>query len=157
MLIKSININNLRNIKQAEIKPGPGLNVFYGDNGAGKTSILESLIILAKGRSFRSGNTGALIGPEGDSFRVVAALEDQEQNLHKVGLERSGNDWKARIDGSDARQLSDLASLMPLVLLEPNSHLLVSGAPEGRRKPLAEKPRSSRPAADQSRDFSDGC
>ena len=51
-----------------------------------------------------------------------------------MGLERHGKSWKARKDGRDLSLLSELTRDLPLVLMEPNSHLLISGAPDGRRR-----------------------
>ncbi len=136
MLIKTLKINNLRNISTAEIEAIPGLNVFIGDNGAGKTTVLEALLILAKGRSFRTGQIASLIGPDSDQIRVVATIAGQEKRDITLGIERSVQDWRARQDGESLKQLSDLAEFLPLVLMEPNSHLLVSGPPEGRRRYL---------------------
>ena len=53
-----------------------------------------------------------------------------------MGLERSGKQWRARINGRELNQLSTLLRELPLVLMEPNSHLLVSGSPETRRRYL---------------------
>jgi len=134
LFIKSLNINNLRNLKTVSINLHPELNYLLGDNGAGKTSVLESIVVLAKGRSFRSGQITSLLGPDSEQFRVVATTIHQDKKQQILGIERSRNEWKARNNGEDVRQLSDLASHMPLVLIEPNSHLLVSGPPEGRRR-----------------------
>lgn len=134
MFIKSLNINNLRNLKSVSIELSPGANLLVGDNGAGKTSVLEAMVVLAKGRSFRSGQIGALVGPEEDHFRVVATTQPSEGKDQTLGIERSTTEWRARHNGQDVRQLSDLAEHLPLVLIEPNSHQLVSGPPECRRR-----------------------
>lgn len=134
MLIKSLNISNLRNISSATIEPHPEINIFHGDNGAGKTSIIEALVVLAKGRSFRSGQFTALVGPDGERFRLVATLETDGGLQRRIGLERSLKEWTGRIDGRDVTQFSELSAHMPLVLVEPNSHLLVSGTPDVRRR-----------------------
>ena len=134
MPVKSLQINNLRNIQSAEIEPHPHVNIFFGANGAGKTSVIESLVVLAKGRSFRSGNTSALIGPNGDSFQVVAEIAANAAPICRMGLERSANEWRARINGIDVKQLSDLAPQLPFILVEPNSHQLVSRSPDIRRR-----------------------
>ncbi len=111
-----------------------GLNYLVGENGAGKTSVLESIVVLAKGRSFRSGPISALIGPKEDRFRVVATTQHVGEKQQTLGIERSRQEWKARKSGENVRQLSDLAIHLPLILIEPNSHLLISGSPEGRRR-----------------------
>ena len=136
MRVKSISINNLRNISSAQIDLNPSLNYFVGNNGAGKTSVLEALSVLSKGRSFRSGQISSLIGPENSSFQVVSKIESQDGNPHQLGMERDENGWSARHNGEDVSQLSELTQLLPHVLLEPNSHLLVSGPPDGRRRYL---------------------
>jgi DNA replication and repair protein RecF len=58
----------------------------------------------------------------------------QSGRIHKLGLERSGAHWKARKDGQDLQLLSVLTRHLPLVLMEPDSHLLISGSPDGRRR-----------------------
>lgn len=136
MELKSFKINNLRNIGDAEIDASGPLMVFVGDNGAGKTTVLEGLVILAKGRSFRSARTASLIGPLGDAFTLLARVTHQQGADHSLGLEKSTQQWRARRDGTEVSQLSQLAADLPLVLLEPNSHALISGGPEIRRRHL---------------------
>lgn len=136
MRVKSLNINNLRNISSTKIDFDECLNCFIGDNGAGKTSILEALSVLSKGRSFRSGQISSLIGPDSKTFQVVCKIENQSGDTHQLGMERDASDWFARHNGEDVSQLSELTQLLPYVLLEPNSHTLVSGPPDTRRKYL---------------------
>ncbi len=136
MWVKSLNINNLRNIVSTQIVPNQCLNCFIGDNGAGKTSVLEALAVLSKGRSFRTGQTASLVGPEGENFQVISTIENQAGAIHQLGMERGADYWSARHNGEDVTQLSELTQLLPHVLLEPGSHTLVSGPPDGRRKYL---------------------
>ena len=136
MFIKTLQIENIRNLARVDIKPNPTLNILFGPNGAGKTSVLESLVVLSRGRSFRTNQANELIGPEGNSFRVFAESLNHAGKINRLGLERSGKHWRARKIGDDLSQLSQLTRDLPLVLMEPNSHLLVSGPPEIRRKYL---------------------
>jgi len=136
MRVKSLNISNLRNIASTQIDPVCGLNCFTGANGAGKTSVLEALVVLSKGRSFRSGQISSLIGENTKTFQIVSTIESLGGNTHKVGMERGNDSWTARHNGEDVTQLSELTHLLPYVLLEPSSHTLVSGPPDGRRKYL---------------------
>lgn len=136
MFINRLQIENLRNLARVDIDPEPKLNLLIGPNGAGKTSIIESIVVLSRGRSFRTTQASELIGPESDTFRVFAKSTDQASKTSRLGLERSGKHWRARKDGVDLNQLSKLTRAMPLVLMEPDSHLLVSGSPDIRRKYL---------------------
>jgi DNA replication and repair protein RecF len=134
MRVRSLSLDNLRNVASARLEPSSGFNLLFGDNGAGKTTVLESLVILGKGRSFRGGTIAGLIGPCQEAFRVVADIEDDDGSTHRVGIERTREGWRGRLDGADLQQLSEPASLFPLVLMEPTSYLLVSGSPDVRRR-----------------------
>ena len=141
MIIQKLQISNLRNLAQVELAPHPSLNILYGENGAGKTSVLEGLAVLSRGRSFRSNKIAQLIGPESDRISVFAALEEELSEAApgspvRLGLERSANEWQGRRNGQDLQQLSDLADSLAVVVMEPNSHALISGAPDGRRRYL---------------------
>jgi DNA replication and repair protein RecF len=136
LFIKKLQIENIRNLARVDIEPNPRLNILFGINGAGKTSVLESLVVLSRGRSFRTNQANELMGPEGASFRVFAETLNHSLKSSRLGLERSGKHWRARKNGADLPQLSQLTRELPMVVMEPNSHLLVSGPPEVRRKYL---------------------
>jgi DNA replication and repair protein RecF len=132
--INNLRIENLRNLASVSLRPHPRLNFIIGDNGAGKTSILESIVILSRGRSFRTIQATELVGPEQKTFRVFSETASDDGKTSRLGIERTGKHWKARKNGQDLAQISQLTRSLPLILMEPNSHLLVSGAPENRRK-----------------------
>ena len=136
MIISRLHIENLRNIAEAELVPHCSLNYFCGENGAGKTSVLESLSVLSRGRSFRTNQATELTGDQGATYRVFAEGTDIEGGIHRFGLERNKGHWKARLDGKDVGQLSQLSRFLPTVVMEPDSHQLVGGVPEFRRKYL---------------------
>lgn len=136
MIVSTLHIENLRNLAQVAIELHPRLNLFHGPNGAGKTSVLEALVVLSRGRSFRTSQAGELVGPADRTFRLFAVTEDARGVTHRLGLERSGRRWRGRMDGADLTQLSQLTRSLPVVVMEPDSHLLVGGAPEMRRKYL---------------------
>ena len=118
MVIQELRIENLRNLASAHLRPNSCLNVLYGDNGAGKTSVLEALVVLSRGRSFRTTQAAELIGPEHSTFRVFANVLDSKGRVQKLGLERSGKRWRGRRNGEDLQQLSQLTRSLPLILLE---------------------------------------
>jgi DNA replication and repair protein RecF len=134
LIVRKLKVENFRNLGLVEIEAHQHLNYIHGANGAGKTSILESLVVLSRGRSFRTTQAAELIGPDNGTFRVFALVESNSGVLHRLGLERSGKRWRGRMDGADLSQISQLTRCLPLVLMEPDSHLLVSGPPEVRRR-----------------------
>lgn len=133
MYITHLRIENFRNLELVEIQPEAGLNYFYGENGAGKTSLLEALFLLSRGKSFRTSSSDELIRHQAETFQVFMEVRVGEVK-HRLGLERSKKSWRARKDGQDVALLSELSRALPIVLMEPNSHTLVSGSPEGRRR-----------------------
>ncbi|MEE4216621.1 MAG: DNA replication/repair protein RecF [Xanthomonadales bacterium] len=136
MIIRKLRVENLRNLASVELEPHASFNYIQGENGAGKTSVLESITVLSRGRSFRTSQATDLTGPRERKFRVFAEVCDEQGSVSRLGLERAGTHWRGRLNSADVKQLSQLTRRLPIVLLEPDSHLLVSGPPEIRRKYL---------------------
>lgn len=135
LVIEQLAVENVRNLKQTELKPHPGINLITGANGAGKTSLLESIYILGRGRSFRSRRSSDWITRGESVARVVAKTRVQQsgKNTTTLGLERDRSAWQARINGKPVTSFGTLSRHLPLVMFEPNAHELISGAPEQRR------------------------
>lgn len=133
MSLDRLQIRGFRNLQPTSLNPGPGVNWLYGDNGAGKTSVLEAIFLLARGRSFRVRPVGAVIQHGQKSLQVVA--RQRERGIF-LGIERDGDDWRGRIDGHDSHRISEFATALPLVLIEPDSHRLIDGGPDRRRQYL---------------------
>lgn len=137
MRVARLQIRNFRILEQVDISLAHGVNWFFGANGAGKTSILEALHVLAKGRSFRGGHSAALIGNHEPQLQVVAwPTRDHGEGIETLGVERRTDGWQGRIAGQDVQRVADFARRLPLVLFEPGSHALVEGGPGERRQYL---------------------
>lgn len=134
MRVDRLALENFRLFDQAELHPEPGLNLFVGGNGAGKTSILESLYLLAYGRSFRGAVRDGLIRRGAQQLRVFAEIH--EDRVRRIGLERGLRDWQARLDGQAVSGLSELYRQVAVVCFEPGSHELIAGGSEHRRRYL---------------------
>jgi DNA replication and repair protein RecF len=130
LLLTSLRIDNFRNLESASLKPAPGLNWLFGENGAGKTSVLEAIHVLARGRSFRANSISPLIRDGNKLLRVVATTANPDG---QAGVERSASDWTGRINREACVRMSEFARLLPLVLVDPENHALVEGAPANRR------------------------
>lgn len=128
--LTSLHIENFRNLRSVLLAPEPGLNWLYGENGAGKTSVLEAIYVLARGRSFRANSVSPLIHDGDKLLRVVAQTRNPEA---RAGVERSASSWTGRIDRQACSRMSEFARMLPLVLVDPENHSLVEGAPAIRR------------------------
>ncbi|MGH8033038.1 MAG: DNA replication/repair protein RecF [Luteimonas sp.] len=135
MQITRLDIRALRSLRQFELAPAPGLNLITGDNGAGKTSVLEAIHLLAYGRSFRGRVREGLVNSDASALEVFAEWQDQSsQRLRRAGLRHSGHAWEGRLDGAPVTQLGDLCAALAAVTFEAGSHALVSGGGESRRR-----------------------
>lgn len=133
MTLLQIGIEGFRNLHHVSFGPGPGLNVVVGANAAGKTSLLEAIHYLGRGRSFRTRNHREMIARGAGSFRIVARLQGPEGPL-PLGLERSPEALVARLSGRPLSGLAELARCLPLLLLNPDSHGLLEDGPAERRR-----------------------
>jgi DNA replication and repair protein RecF len=136
MPLNSLSIDRFRNLEPAELQFSPQVNIFFGDNAAGKTSVLESLYVLARARSFRTRDLDNLIQKGASGFQLVARISQSSGHEIPVGLCRSEKRIFARIDGKPINRLSDLASLFPVHWLGGNLHQLIEEGPAFRRQYL---------------------
>ncbi len=118
-----------------ELSAHPDLNLIVGKNAAGKTSLLEAIYYLGRGRSFRGATNRELIQSEADSFTLFAEVVSPEdpQHSHRIGTEVSRGTKTQRKDGRDAKT-SDLVAAMPVQAIDPEIHQLIQGGPEQRRR-----------------------
>lgn len=139
MHIVRISLNRVRRFDSVELAPRPGINLITGDNGAGKTSVLEALHLMAYGRSFRGRVRDGLVQKGADALEVFVEWQEHGgaapvERLRRAGLRHGGQAWKGRLDGEDVAQLGSLCAALAVVTFEPGSHALVSGGSEARRR-----------------------
>ncbi|WP_257386831.1 DNA replication/repair protein RecF [Tahibacter caeni] len=132
MQLVELRLTNVRNVAQAGIALRPGVSEFVGENGAGKTSILEAAYMLSHGRSFRPVKRESLIRFGCESLDVFAVV-DRRGRTRRLGLSRRRGDWAARVDGAEIQSLAELLREVAVVCFEPGSHALISGGAEERR------------------------
>lgn len=139
MRITALDVRDVRCITTAALEPAPAVNLIVGGNAAGKTSLLEAIHLLATGRSFAASRPSRMIRNSAASLRVVARVQEERspQRLHRLGLERGATGPATmRLDGSDVTRIAELARVLPVVAIHPDSHELVAGGPAARRRLL---------------------
>jgi DNA replication and repair protein RecF len=136
MALIRLDITNFRNLRSLHIEPLPrGFNLIFGDNGSGKTSLLEAIYFLSMGRSFRSSLASRVVCHDADKFSLFAQLTIGQQTM-PVGLERNEKgETKIRIAGQNASGIAELAHILPIQLINADSYHLLEG-PAFRRKYL---------------------
>lgn len=134
MYLTRLEITHLRIIQALELEPRPGLNLFIGPNGSGKTSMLEAVHLLGTGRSFRSRSAQDLIQREQVELTVHALLGDESGGSTNVGVEKRFRGTRIRVAGEAVRSASTLAQRIPLVLVPPDSQRLLSDGSDLRRR-----------------------
>jgi DNA replication and repair protein RecF len=132
MGLTSLEITGFRCFEKAELSPARGLNLITGKNASGKTSLLEAIFLLGRGRSFRAARKEAMIREGADTLRSIGRLPDGRV----MGIEVSRGSWAARAGGQPVDQLSDLARLLPVQVVDPEVHRLVQEGPGERRRYL---------------------
>lgn len=130
--ILALRLRAARNLSPLELVPGPVFNVIWGDNGAGKSNLLEAIDYLATLRSFRHANTAELIQQGHESAELSARVDGVAPRLHRVLLSRNEG-RKVQLDGKRPRSRSEYLCSLHTVLFCPGDLALVAGAPELRR------------------------
>lgn len=134
MTISQIKIHHFRNIDHAELSLSRHFNYIIGDNGSGKTSLLEAIYMLGHGRAFRHIQSNRIIQHEQPELILFSQIESANQQPRTIGLSKTrNNENKIKIDGDEGFRLTDLAKLLPIELITPEGFDLLTGGPKYRR------------------------
>jgi DNA replication and repair protein RecF len=134
MYLRTLSVVNFKNIREAVIDFSPKLNTFIGDNGAGKTNLLDALYSLSFSKSFFTSLDQVNIMHSEDFFMIQGKYfrkgEDETvvygiQNSQKKQLKRNGKLYK---------RMSDHIGFLPLVMISPSDSTLILSGSEERRK-----------------------
>lgn len=132
-MLKQITLSNLRNISDASLEPVNGINLIVGENGSGKTSLLEGIHLLALGRSFRTRTLKNIVQLGKRQFQVTAKTNADMP----VGLRFDLNaGLQIRLNSAPIKKLSELAVQLPLQLIPANCHQFFEQGPRYRRQLL---------------------
>jgi len=134
MQLTRLHIRNLRCIEDTDIALHPGINVFVGDNGAGKTSVLEAVHLMGYGRSFRGRVRDGLIRSGQSALELFLAWQTRSGRQQRAGLRHAGARWDGMLDGQPVASLGSLCAAVKAITFEPGSHALISGGGEARRR-----------------------
>jgi DNA replication and repair protein RecF len=136
VIVRRLSLRDFRSYEAAELRPGPGLTVIAGRNGAGKTNLLEGLYFACTGRSCRTGSEREVVRFGAQLTRLELETED-DQGRHdvSVGFE-PGESKRLRADGAPVERLTDSPARPLVAVFLPDRLELVLGAPALRRAHL---------------------
>ncbi len=132
MRIHALEARQFRNLEQVLIEPHPRFNVLSGDNGQGKTNVLEAIYLLGTLRSFRAGKTEEMVR-FGAPQALVRARVEKLATTRLLEVQLSPGHKNARVDGKGARA-TDYFGGFNVVLFAPEDLRLPKGPPAGRRR-----------------------
>lgn len=130
MHLQRLHIERIRNIKRVELDQLKPVNIFYGNNGSGKSSILEAIHLLATGRSFRTNLVKQYI-----QHSELDGLIYAEASYYRLGLQKfATGEQIIRLNGDTVDTQSELARLLPIQLIDPNTVALLDTGSKPRRQ-----------------------
>ncbi|QTL36505.1 DNA replication/repair protein RecF [Pseudoalteromonas viridis] len=134
MSLNQISLNNFRNIEALSFSPSDQINIILGENGSGKTSLLEAIYFLSNGRSFRTNKHKLMIRHE--QTKCVVHGKKQLHSLSiPIGISKDlQGETLLRIQGQSSRKIAELAQILPTQVITPESYELFFGGPKERRK-----------------------
>lgn len=134
MSVNRLLIRDLRNLRAVEIHPASGVNLFYGANGSGKTSLLEAIHLLSVGRSFRSHKIKSLINESKPALTVFARVQSGGSEF-PIGIQRQRNGLvQFKVSGRLLHSVAELVSYLPLQVIDAEAFSLLGGGPSVRRQ-----------------------
>lgn len=133
MPLVRLTVEQFRCLAQVELGLDPRYNLFVGPNASGKTSVLEALFLLGRGRSFRTRGFGRLVRQGASEFRVVGWVE-REGLTTVLGVGGTRHSAEVRIGGEPAEGVAELATHFPPLIIDPEIHKLLEDGPPRRRR-----------------------
>lgn len=138
MQISELRITNFRNLAEVMLNSvSPTLNLICGENGSGKTSLLEAIYYLSTARSFRTSSSQHLIREQQNKFSLYSQVVTESSRQINVGAERDlAGITRYRVGEKDATSVAELSAMLPALVLNSHSHQLFESGPIFRRKYL---------------------
>lgn len=131
MEIKKLKVFNFRNLVEQEINFSEGINLLFGDNAQGKTSVLEAIDLLSRGKSFRTSNLQELITYDQNSVSIFSYIKDAQD--FELGLSIQDSKKTAYLNNNKLSSISNLYGRLPTISFNPDDILIIKGSPELRR------------------------
>jgi len=128
MAISQLSLTDFRNLRSTTLDFSSRFNFISGDNGSGKTSLLEAIYVLCQAHSFRTHQLKQCINHDKSGFLLFGRFGD-----HKAGLAKNDKKLEIHVDGENIKRRSELVRKTPINVVNADSFVLLDGAPQKRR------------------------
>ena len=136
VVLRSLALRDFRNLARLDVAfPSAGVAI-VGENGQGKSNLLEAVYYLHLLRSVRGARDVDVVRFGAPGFHIAARIEGGANHELSAGFERTGRRKRVKLDGAEPQRLSDALGALPCVLFSPADLELVAGAPSARRRYL---------------------
>jgi DNA replication and repair protein RecF len=132
IVFESVRVRGFRNIAALDFEPAPRINVVSGDNGQGKTSLLEALYVVATSRSFRAERSREMLR-QGDDLATVHARIAEDGRRREQRATLGPKSRAVQIDGKKPETLGRYATRTPVVVFHPGDLSILGGSASERR------------------------
>lgn len=132
MKINKLNLVNFRNYENVEVEFQKGVNIILGDNGVGKTNLVEAIDYLTLGKSFKTSDEKELIRFSQEFSRIELEFEEKEKTILKAVISKDGK--KISYNDIELKKLSELSGKLIDVLFVPEDVGFFKGSPSERRR-----------------------
>ena len=132
--LDALAVRDFRNLARIELELPPTGMLVIGENGQGKTNLLEAIYYLQLLRSMRGARDQDLVRFGTEGFHIGARVASDRVSEIGVGFERSGKRKRVRLDGVVSERLSDAVGALPVTMFSPTDVELVAGGPAARRR-----------------------
>lgn len=135
MSLQSLRLFNIRNVREQALDFSEEINIFFGSNGSGKTTFLESIHVLGRARSFRTTRLNHMISHDEVDACIEAQLSSSVDHATQVKLKKNRNKRpQFLLENKPVSSAAEIAQMLPVQLLNLHGYQLLASPPEGRRK-----------------------
>ena len=134
MEISKLKLLNFRNYETLELTFSPNTNIIYGQNGMGKTNIIEAIYILALTKTFRLGHDDVVIKKGKNLAKIEGLVKSKIWNTYKIIISPTGK--RVKIDNNKITKFSDYITKINVIIFHPDDLKIIKDTPMTRRKLL---------------------
>ena len=132
MWVKKIQLRNFRNYSEIDLDFEKGINFFQGNNGSGKTSLVEAIGMLALCKSIRTNDDKEMIKVDNESCVIISQLENEIDREYRIVISKEGKFvW---LDGNEIKKISEIVGICKIISFLPKDAELFKDSPLKRRK-----------------------